>query len=549
VSDNPLPLFLLLGLVFCAAAGVWADDATSPISFDEVAADTGLDFVHRRAVETRLWFPEIMSGGGGWVDYDADGDLDLYLVQGGEIEPSAHAEAPGPGDRLYRNDGATFVDVTEQAIGHQVGYGMGLAVGDYDGDGALDLYVTNLGANVLLRNNGDGTFSDVTAAAGVADPGWGTSAAFFDYDGDGHLDLFVVNYIHWSAGNEINCHATGGEQDYCHPSNYNAPAADVLYRNRGDGTFENVTRAAGIDAFFGNGLGLALADFDGDGRPDLYVANDGMPNQLWLNRDGRRFVNEALLAGAAVNRMGAAEAGMGVAAADLDGDLRTDLFMTHLRDETNTLYLNRGGWFDDVTAGMGLGAPSIGSTGFGTGFADFDQDGILDLLVVNGRVGKGETPRSPTDPFAEPNQLFRGLGRGRFEQLAAGVETPVETSRAAAFGDYDGDGDVDVAVVNNEGPVRLLNNSSDGGAWLRLRALGPHGAPALGARADAAVGDQTQRRQVVSAYSYCAANDPSAHFGLGESSGVERLELRWPDGDRQIWLDVPSSKQLTVYHP
>ena len=489
-----------------------------------------------------------MSGGGGWVDYDSDGDLDLYLVQGGEIEPRRAESAESlPGDRLYRNDGESFVDVTGIAIGHRPEYGMGVAVGDYDGDGAPDLYVTNLGPNVLLRNNGDGTFHETTAQAGVGDPGWGTSAAFLDYDADGHLDLFVVNYIHWRADSEIRCHPGGRERDYCHPSNYNAPATDVLFRNRGDGTFENATRSTGIDTFFGNGLGVAIADFDGNGYPDLYVANDGMPNQLWLNQDGERFANEALLAGAAVNRMGTAEAGMGVAAIDLDGDLRTDIFMTHLRDETNTLYLNRGAWFEDVTAGIGLAAPSIGSTGFGTGFADFDHDGLLDLLVVNGRVGRGERLRNPADPFAEPNQLFRGLGAARFEQVQAGVETPVETSRAAAFGDYDRDGDVDAAVINNDGPVRLLRNETASGAWLRVRALGRSGWAALGAQIDVSTADRTQRRQQVGAYSYCSANDPAAHFGLAASSTVESVTVRWPEGARQRWRGLPSSRHLTLY--
>jgi len=335
--------------------------------FEDVALQAGVDFVHQRASTTRYWLPEIMSGGAAWLDYDSDGDPDLYLVQGG----TPGSDAGGPGNVLLRNDGdGTFTDVSADSGTGDTRYGMGVAVGDYDGDGDPDLYVTNLGANVLYRNEGNGRFSDVTPAAGVGDTGWGTSAVFFDYDADGDLDLFVANYVKWSADREIECFGGANEQTYCHPNRYNGPSPDVLYRNEGDGRFTDVSWEAGIWRAYGNGLGVVSGDFNTDGLQDLYVANDGMPNQLWINQGAGQFRDEALLAGAAVNMTGAAEAGMGVAAVDLENDGDLDLFLTHLRGETNTLYRNDGkGMFEDTTTVSGLAGPSIAFTGFGLGFA------------------------------------------------------------------------------------------------------------------------------------------------------------------------------------
>ncbi len=509
--------------------------------------------MHLRARAPRLWFPEIMSGGAAWLDADGDGDLDLYLVQGGELDPAL----PNPvANALYRNLGGgrlAFEDVTEAAgVGHR-GYGMGAAAGDFDGDGDVDLYVTNVGANVLYRNRGDGSFEDVTARAGVGHPGWGASAAFFDYDNDGDLDLFVVGYVRWSPDREIECFAGGNARDYCQPESYNAPASDVLYRNDGSSAdedsasrelaFTEVTLEAGLGAAFGNGLGVVCGDFDGDHRLDLYVANDGNPNQLWLQSQERRFVDRALISGCAVDRQGRAEAGMGVAVADLNEDGRLDLFMTHLRGESNTLYLNRGSWFDDATVTAGLSAPSIAATGFGTGFADFDHDGHLDLLVVNGRVGRSLVLLAE-GPFAEPDRLYCGLGGGRFDAVAPGelVAKPlIETGRGAAFGDADGDGDIDIAIVNNGGRARLLENlAGDRGRWIQFRLVGRRSPEAIGAMVRVEVKGRARWRQATRAYSYLSSHDPRVHFGLGEATRVDDVLVIWPGGLRESFGALPA---------
>ncbi|MGB5162876.1 MAG: CRTAC1 family protein, partial [Thermoanaerobaculia bacterium] len=524
-------------LLLCAAGAIEATAATTEAWFEEVTAEAGIVFEHTRGNPPRYWFPEIMSGGAAWCDVDGDDWLDLYLVQGGDLEPSSEASI---GNRLFRNLGnGSFVDVTMSAGVGDTGYGMGVACADFDGDGHSDLYVTNFGPNVLYRNRGDGTFIDVTEQAGVGHASWGASAAFLDYDRDSDLDLFVTNYVSWSSDRELTCTNGARERDYCQPENYNASARDVLYRNEGNGRFVDVSREAGMWAAFGNGLGVAVDDFNGDGWRDLYVTNDGTPNQLWINQHDGTFVDEALLAGCAVNMMGTAEAGMGAAAADFDADGDPDLFMTHLRGETHTLYLNQGGVFSDRTASAGLAGPVVPFTGFGTGFGDFDHDGHLDIFVANGRVVQTLAPIVEGKPFAEPNQLFRGQGNGRFEEVSPRGGTSlelVENGRAAAFADYDNDGDIDIAVVNNGGPAQLLRNSSGSrGQWVMFRLKDGGNRSPLGARLRVASGDRVQWRTAETAYSYCASNDPRVHVGLGTSETVDEVLVVWPDGTEETF--------------
>jgi hypothetical protein len=542
--------WLLAGLTALNTAHPAPEQVPGAPWFEDAAAAAGIDFVHQRARTVHYWLPEIMSGGAAWLDYDGDGDPDLYLVQGGAppADPATADKPPDgqPGNVLLRNDGdGTFSDVSKDSGVADRGYGMGAAVGDYDGDGDPDLYVTNVGPNVLYRNDGGGRFSDVTAAAGVGDPAWGTSAVFFDADGDGDLDLFVANYVRWSADREIKCFGGANEQTYCHPNQYKGPAPDVLYRNDGDGTFTDVSRQSGIWRAYGNGLGVVSADFNADGLQDIYVANDGMPNQLWINLGDGQFRDDALLAGAAVNMTGAAEAGMGVAAVDIENDGDLDLFMTHLRGETNTLYRNDGNAsFDDTTATSGLAAPSIAFTGFGMGFSDFDHDGVLDLYVGNGRVGHSQKALIPGDPFAEPNQLFRGLGAGRFEEVLPQGGTSAEVidnTRATAHADYDGDGDIDIVVVNNGGPARLLRNTAgDRGNAVRFRVLDEAGRDAFGAQVRIGSGPDQQWRKVQTGYSYCAANEPVVHFGLGPKGQADEVTVIWPDRSEQGFGSLPA---------
>ena len=522
------------------------DDRRADPWFEETAEAAGVDFVHDSGHLTEYYMPEIMSGGVAMLDYDGDGALDLYFIQGGSLNTGP---ANGKANRLYRNRGdGTFEDVTEAAGVGDLGYGMGVACGDYDADGDVDLYVTNVGPNVLFRNDGDGTFTDVSAQAGVNDTGWGASCAFLDFDGDGDLDLFVVNYLTWSRDREIDCYSIGGarNRDYCSPNNYRAPAPDVLYRNDDNGRFVDVSEASGLGAAFGNGLGIACADFDADGDTDVYVANDGTPNQLWINTGNGRFQDQALIRGCAVNRHGFAEAGMGVIAVDIEADGDLDLFMSHLANESNTCYLNNGGLFDDATAALGLSAPSWNYTGFGLGFFDFDHDGHLDLFLANGRVKMRRHRLDPHDPYAEPDLLFRGLPGGGFEEATPPGGTTrslLGTGRAAAFGDIDNDGDIDIVQFNKDNRAYVLRNTAGNrGHWIMFHVLGRQGSLAVGATLRIRAAGKTYRRLVDPAYGYCTSNDPRIHCGLGSAAKVESVTVRWPTGTEESFGPFESGK-------
>jgi hypothetical protein len=508
---------------------------------------------------------EQMGAGVALFDYDGDGDLDVFLVQGGALEPAASKSASAT-SRLFRNDlrveadgtrTLRFVDVTDRSGLNLKAYGMGAAVGDYDNDGDLDLFVTSYGPETLFRNNGDGTFTNVTKGAGVSDDLWSTSAAFLDYDRDGDLDLFVANYLDVTLANNKTCYDALGARDYCSPRAYR-PVPDRLYRNEGNSRFTDVTEAAGIARADGAGLGVATGDYNSDGWLDIYVANDATPNQLWINQHDGTFKDEGLLSGSALNAAGNPEGSMGIASGDFDADGDEDLFITNIVGETFALYVNDGrGNFDDSRVKAGLAAPTAAFTGFGTDWFDYDNDGWLDLFIANGAVNIVEAQRGEKFPFRMRNQLFHNIGGGKFEESSkaggAAFER-AEISRGAAFGDLDNDGDTDIVVTNNNGPVRLLVNQAGGkNHWLQVRLdqgqdqQGRGNRFAFGAWIGVErAGQPTLWRRVRTDGSYLSASDVRAHFGLGASAAVTAVVVQWPDGQRERWTDVKADKLTTL---
>ncbi len=526
----------LLGALGAACQrGAAGDEAGGSAWFEEHAHERGLDFQHASGHGEQHWMPEIVGGGGALFDLEDDGDLDAYLVQSGSLQ--ADATSAQMTNALFENDGSgRFRDVTAGSGAEDPRYGMGVACGDADGDGDTDLLVTNLGRNSLLQNSGARRFSDTSADSALVEEGWNTSAAFFDYDRDGTLDLFVTRYVEWSKGSETPCMNPLGQRDYCSPKSYKAPARSLLYHGLGAGRFENVSETSGVAAERGNGLGLATGDLDDDGWLDVFVANDGRPNHLWKNSADGSFRNLAMRKGCGVDANGVPKAGMGILLADLDDDLDLDVLVCNLRGESDSFYRNDGGVFSDRTATVALAAPSKPFTRFGMAMGDFDQDGRLDLYECNGRV---ERPREaenldPADPYAEPNLLFRGTSAGQFaEVLPRGGtrELLVATSRAVAQGDVDGDGSLDLLVVNRDGPAHLLLNRVPArGNWVLLRVREKSGADALNATLTLEIAGRKVRRDVLAAFGYLASHDPRVHVGLGAARQVDGVLVRWVDG-------------------
>jgi hypothetical protein len=559
------PAALVLCLLALAAAPAWwllrpeppADPPARPAGwFEDVTDAVGLDFVHDAGPLDDFFTPQIHGSGVAVLDFDGDGRLDLYFLTNGGPESKST-------NRLYRNmpDGK-FKDVTAGSGLGIAGYNMGVAVGDVDNDGRPDVVVTQYGGVKLFLNRGDGKFDDVTAAAGLANPAWGASAAFLDYDRDGKLDLIVVNYFDYDPS--WVCHAPSGEREYCGPNNFKGNVAR-LFHNLGRASadpgaavrFEDVTVAAGLAKAPGPGLGVVCADFDGDGWQDVFIANDGKPNHLWRNRKDGTFAEEAFLCGLAVDALGQAQAGMGIAIGDADGDGLFDLYVTHLTSERNTLWQQgpARGQFRDRTAPAGLLKSEWRGTGFGTLLADFDLDGWPDLAVVNGRVNAGTSTPNPglgrPERFAERNQLFRNLGGGKFADVSAAnpalCGTP-NVARGLAAGDLDGDGAPDLVVTTVGGRARVFRNvARPRGHWLAVRPFDPAlKRDAYGAEITVRAGERRWVRVVGPSESYFCSSDPRAHFGLGDAGRVDELLITWPDGTRERFDGVDADRVVEI---
>ena len=538
---------LWLGL-WCRAAPAVADGGA--LAFREVGESIGLEFRHHHGGSGHFYMPETMGSGVAVLDYDGDGDQDVFFVDGGAL-PGYQGEPAG--SILYRNDGGRFVDRTAQAGLMVSGYGMGVTVGDVDSDGDLDVYVTAFGANELFRNLGDGSFAEVGRAAGVDDGLWGASAAFADADLDGDLDLYVTNYVDFSFANNPLCgDQARGLRSYCHPDVFNG-LPDRFLRNRGDGTFSDATEEAGFAEARGAGLGVVFGDVDADGWPDLYVANDMTPNFLFRGRGDGTFEERALMAGAALGQSGEPEAGMGVAMGDLDGDDWPEIYVTHLDRQTNALYSGRnGGLFLDRRFIARVAAPSIYKVGFGTAFADLDLDGDRDIVVANGHIIHNVDELGKGSSYRQRNQVLVNLGGGRFAEAEDIGLDAVRSSRGLALGDLDGDGDLDLVITNSDDVAEVYANETVAmGGWLEVAlraARGGGGSGGLGARVRLVGASASQWRELRSASSYLSQSASEAHFGLGDGawSGVE---ITWPGGGLQRLEKVPGGHRLVVAGP
>jgi enediyne biosynthesis protein E4 len=543
-------ILLIAGALVCWVATAFTADLTSRVTFVDVTRSSNITFKHDNAATPQRYLIETMGSGAAWIDYDNDGYLDLYLVN--SAATNIYKPANPLRSALYHSNGdGTFTDVTEKAgVGAVNLFGMGVAVGDYDNDGFEDLYVVGYGRSILYHNNGNGTFTDVTEKAGVANLGkWGSSAAWFDYDRDGKLDLIVANYVDFTPDRNLIC-VDEGRPAYCHPNKYHGQTP-TLFHNDGNGVFTDVSRASKIGLKAGNGLGVVCFDYNGDGWTDVFLANDSMENFLYRNKGNGTFEEVGIDAGVALGEDGKPEAGMGTDAADYDRDGFPDLFVTHLDLEYNRLYRNQGdGTFADATFISKLGAGTFRMSGFGTRFIDYDNDGWRDIFIVNGHVLDNVNEFHAGTEYAEPKTMYRNLG-GTFRDVTKQLGPDLadaRVSRAAAFADYDNDGDMDVLVTNNgDRPQLLRNDGGDGNHWLEIRLIGTRSnRDGVGAKVKIVANGVVQTDEAKGGMSYQAAHDPRLHFGLGNATRVAVLNVSWPSGAVTKLTDVPVDRCITI---
>ena len=544
---------LILFLIATVVQGILIPSisANTSIQFVDVTQEAGIHWKHVDGRSGQKYFMETLGSGAAFFDYDADGDPDLYFVNGAPLPGYVSQEIPT--NCLYRNNGdGTFTDVTEKAGVGDTGYGHGCAVGDYNNDGQLDLYVTNYGTNRLYRNNGDGTFAEVAESVGVTEPRWSTSCAFADYDRDGNLDLYVVNYIVFDINENPWCGLREtGIRAYCEPDNFIAQS-DTLYRNNGDGTFTDVTKTAGIYNTTGKGLGVVWADYNNDGAADIYVANDSTENLFYRNNGDGTFEEVGFMVGVALSENGAAENGMGTTFGDWNNDGWFDLTVTNYAQQTNTLYHNDAdGFFTDATTTTKTAQRTYPYLGWATAFIDYDNDGYQDLFVANGHLHENLAELGQEGTYGQRNLLFRNNSNGTFteisETLGPGMKL-TDVSRGATFADYDLDGDIDIVVTNSNTAPRLLRN--DGGNrknWLQIRLTATNGSTdAIGARVKITTGTLTQTREVRSGDGYLSQQDLTLHFGIGDSEQVDSIEVQWQTGAKQLIGSVPANQVLSL---
>src|SRR5579863_920983 len=545
-------LLKILG-ISCANLRLSQAVQPSPVTFTDIARPAGLLFVHDNAASPEKYLIETMGSGCAWIDFDQDGLLDLYLVNGAAT-PLYTPNHPLRSALYHNNGDGTFTDVTTRAgVGAEGLFGMGVAVGDFNNDGFPDLLVLGYGRCILYRNNGDGTFTDVTAKSGVENRGrWASSAAWFDYDNDGRLDLIIANYLDWSPEKNFYCgDRAPGMRSYCHPDDY-LGQPPTLYHNEGDGTFTDASKSSGLAAKGINGLGVVTFDYDNDGWQDIFIANDSMANSLFHNNRDGTFRETAYLAGVAVSSDGRAEAGMGVDAADISGSGRLDLIVTHLDQQLARLYRNMGDQgFDDATVRSGIGYATFHLSGFGTRFFDYDNDGARDLFMANGHVLDNIQKYNADTFYSEPKLMFRNIGGGRFEnvtnQLGADMLLP-RVSRGVAVGDFDNDGDLDILVNNNgQAPQLLRNDGGNVNHWLEILLIGDKSnRDGVGARVKLAAGDLILFDQRKGGMSYQSAQDPRLHFGLGRHTQIDSVEIIWPSGMVTRLSDLKSDQCIAV---